>query len=66
MTMKKVAVVQSNYVPWKGYSDMINIIDDFILYDNVQYARRDKRNRNKIKTRNVLQWFTKPVKVKWK
>ena len=45
--MKKVAVVQSNYVPWKGYSDMINIIDDIILYDNVQYARRDKRNRNK-------------------
>ena len=26
--MKRVAVVQSNYIPWKGYLDMINMVDE--------------------------------------
>ncbi len=64
--MKKVAIVQSNYVPWKGYFDMIAAVDEFILYDAVQYTRRDWRNRNKIKTPQGLQWLTVPVKVKGK
>jgi hypothetical protein len=62
--MKKVAIVQSNYIPWKGYFDMIAAVDEFILYDNVQYTRRDWRNRNQIKTPDGLQWLTVPVKVK--
>ena len=48
--MKKVAILQSNYIPWKGYFDMIASVDEFILYDDMQYSRRDWRNRNKIKT----------------
>ncbi|MFC5758730.1 WbqC family protein [Rhizobium sp. GCM10022189] len=62
--MKKVAIVQSNYLPWKGYFDMIASVDEFILYDEVQYTRRDWRNRNKFKTPQGLQWLTVPVKVK--
>lgn len=62
--MKKVAIVQSNYIPWKGYFDMIAAVDEFILYDDMQYTRRDWRNRNQIKTRHGLQWLTVPVKVK--
>lgn len=64
--MKKIAIVQSNYIPWKGYFDMIAASDEFILYDDMQYTRRDWRNRNKIKTPNGLQWLTVPVKVKGK
>ncbi|MCX7735837.1 MAG: WbqC family protein [Candidatus Kapabacteria bacterium] len=64
--MKKVAIVQSNYIPWKGYFDMINMVDEFILYDDVQYTRRDWRNRNIIKTPNGLHWLTIPVSVKGK
>lgn len=62
--MKKVAIVQSNYVPWKGYFDMIAAVDEFILYDDMQYTRRDWRNRNRIKSPNGLKWMTVPVKVK--
>lgn len=61
---KKIAIVQSNYIPWKGYFDMINMVDEFVLYDDMQYTRRDWRNRNKIKTHDGLQWLTIPVKVK--
>lgn len=62
--MKKVAIVQSNYIPWKGYFDMIAAVDEFILYDDMQYTRRDWRNRNQIKTPQGRQWLTVPVKVK--
>ena len=66
MTHKKVAIVQSNYIPWKGYFDMIAAVDEFILYDDMQYTRRDWRNRNQIKTPQGVQWLTVPVKVKGK
>lgn len=62
--MKKVAILQSNYIPWKGYFDLIAAVDEFIIYDDVQYTRRDWRNRNKIKTSQGLQWLTVPVKVR--
>ena len=64
--MKKVAILQSNYIPWKGYFDLINMVDEFILYDDMQYTRRDWRNRNKIKTPQGLQWLTIPVEIKGK
>lgn len=64
--MKKVAIVQSNYIPWKGYFGMIAAVDEFILYDDMQYTRRDWRNRNQIKTPQGVQWLTVPVKVKGK
>lgn len=64
--MKKVAIVQSNYIPWKGYFDLINSVDEFILFDDMQYTKRDWRNRNKIKTDKGLIWLTIPVQVKGK
>lgn len=64
--MKRIAILQSNYIPWKGYFDMIASVDEFILYDDMQYTRRDWRNRNQIKTPQGVQWLTVPVKVKGK
>jgi len=63
---KRVAIVQSNYIPWKGYFDLINSVDEFVLFDDMQYTRRDWRNRNKIKTPQGLKWLSIPVKVKGK
>jgi hypothetical protein len=42
------------------------MVDEFILYDDVQYTRRDWRNRNKIKTSKGSEWLTIPVEVKGK
>ncbi len=61
---KKVAILQSNYIPWKGYFDLIDSVDDFVFYDEVQYTRRDWRNRNKIKLSTGPTWLTIPVQVK--
>lgn len=60
--MKKIAILQSNYIPWKGYFDLIDSVDEFIFYDEMQYTRRDWRNRNKIKSPSGLHWLTIPAK----
>jgi len=64
--MKTIAISQSNYIPWKGYFDLISQVDEFILYDDMQYTRRDWRNRNRIKTSQGIDWLTIPVDVKGK
>src|SRR5438034_11281107 len=60
---KAVAIVQSCYIPWKGYFDLIASVDEFILYDDRQFTRRDWRNRNRIKTPQGTQWLTIPVET---
>ncbi len=62
----KTLITQSNYIPWKGFFDAIHMVDTLILYDEMQYTKRDWRNRNKIKTENGLQWLSIPVQVKGK
>jgi hypothetical protein len=64
MSGKRIAIVQSNYIPWKGYFDLIGSVDECVLFDDVQYTRRDWRNRNRIKTPNGCIWLTIPVQVK--
>lgn len=59
--MKRVAILQSNYIPWKGYFDIIHDVETFIFYDDVQYTTNDWRNRNRIKTEAGPQWLTIPV-----
>lgn len=56
----RVAILQSSYIPWKGYFDIINMADLFIFYDNVQFTVRDWRNRNLIKTNKGVMWLTVP------
>jgi hypothetical protein len=62
--MKRVAIVQSSYVPWKGYFDLIGSVDEFILLDDVQFTKRDWRSRNRIKTSQGTAWITIPIQVK--
>jgi WbqC-like protein family len=64
MSTKRVAIVQSNYIPWKGYFDLIRSVDEFVLFDDVQYTRRDWRNRNRIKAPAGPIWLTIPVNAK--
>ncbi len=60
---RKCAILQSSYLPWKGYLDLMNSVDDFVFYDVVNFTKNDWRNRNKIKTAQGIQWLTIPVKM---
>jgi hypothetical protein len=64
MSERRIAIVQSNYIPWKGYFDLINGVDEFVLLDDVQYTPRNWRNRNRIKTAAGPRWLTIPVQSK--
>lgn len=57
----RVSVLQSNYLPWKGYFDLIGRSDVVVFYDDVQFTKQDWRHRNRIQTANGLQWLTIPV-----
>lgn len=57
----RVAILQSSYIPWKGYFDIVHDVDTFIFYDDVQFTPRDWRSRNKVKTAAGAEWLTVPV-----
>lgn len=59
--MKTVVVLQSSYIPWKGYFDLIHDADLFIFYDDVKFTKNDWRNRNRIKSAQGAHWLTIPV-----
>ncbi|WP_423198172.1 MULTISPECIES: WbqC family protein [unclassified Cupriavidus] len=59
--MKRVAILQSNYIPWKGYFEIIAAVDEFIFYDDMQFTKNDWRNRNRIKTPAGTPWLSIPV-----
>ena len=60
--VKKLLIYQTYYIPWRGYFDMINMADEFVIYDSSQYSKNGYYNRNQIKTPNGQQWITIPVK----
>ena len=66
MAQKTMVVLQSSYIPWKGFFDLIRHSDEFVIYDDAQFTRRDWRNRNLIKTAAGPQWISIPVEVKGK
>lgn len=61
---RTIIVTQSNYLPWRGWFDVLRQGDALVLLDSVQFTRRDWRNRNRIKTPQGLAWLTVPVEVK--
>jgi len=66
MTKNKIIITQSNYIPWKGYFTSMKEATHLVLYDDMQYTKRDWRNRNKIITQKGPTWLSIPVNVKGK
>jgi len=58
---RTACIIQSNYIPWRGYFDLIGLSDEFIIYDSVQYTKNDWRNRNRIKSERGTIWLTIPT-----
>ena len=61
---KKIAILQPNYIPWKGVFDLIDRVDVFVFYDDVQYTVKDWRSRNLIRAAHGDMWLTVPIKTK--
>ena len=61
--MKRVAIIQSAYIPWKGFFDLISHCEAYIIYDSVAFSKGHWHNRNKIKREHGSPWLTIPVKT---
>jgi len=61
---QRVAIIQSSYIPWRGYFTIIGRCDAFVFLDSVQFTRRDWRTRNRIKTPTGAAWLSIPVRSK--
>lgn len=59
----RVGIIQSAYIPWRGYFDFIDSVDIFVIYDDVSYSKGSWRNRNQIKTPAGKKWLTIPVQA---
>lgn len=57
----RVCIIQSCYIPWKGFFDLIGRCDEYVIFDGVQYVKRHWHNRNRIKTSHGIEWLTIPV-----
>lgn len=56
-----ITIVQPCFIPWLGYFEQIEIGDVFIYLDDVQYTKKDWRNRNRLKTPNGIKNIHVPV-----
>lgn len=62
--INRVVVLQPSYLPWIGYFEQMIRADQFVFLDDIQFTRRDWRNRNKIRTSGGWAWLTVPVEQK--
>jgi hypothetical protein len=60
----RVGVIQSSFIPWRGYFDFIASVDLFVFHDDLQYTKGDWRNRNRIKTPQGTEWISVPVQYR--
>jgi len=61
----RVGILQPGYLPWLGFFEQMSRCDVFVYLDDVQYTKNDWRNRNRIKTKDGIQWLTVPVSYKF-
>lgn len=61
MTTSSVAIMQPYVFPYLGYFQMIHAVDQFVVYDDVQFIKRGWINRNRISSKGKDMLFTVPV-----
>jgi DNA-binding cell septation regulator SpoVG len=48
MLSKKIAIMQPYFLPYLGYFQLMNAVDEFVIYDNIQFSKRGWIHRNRI------------------
>jgi hypothetical protein len=60
--MKRIAVMQPYFMPYIGYFQMVKAVDQFVIYDDIQYTKQSWFNRNRFLLNGKPHYFTIPVK----
>jgi hypothetical protein len=62
MSEKKIAIMQPYFFPYIGYFQLINAVDEFIVYDNIEYTKKGWISRNRILVNGVDTYISLPLK----
>jgi hypothetical protein len=54
----KFAVMQPYFLPYIGYFQLMDAVDKFIIYDNIEFTKKGWINRNRILVNSEPQYFT--------
>jgi hypothetical protein len=58
----KLAIMQPYFFPYIGYFQLINAVDEFVIYDNIQFTRKGWINRNRILVNQNDDYISVPLK----
>lgn len=62
--MSKICVIaQPTFLPWVGWFDLADQADVMIILDDVGFSKQSWQQRNRIRTRNGLEFLIVPVKT---
>lgn len=58
---KKVGIMQPYFMPYIGYWQLMNAVDTYVIYDDVNYIKRGWINRNRILIDGKPVYFNIPI-----
>jgi hypothetical protein len=58
----KIAIMQPYFFPYIGYFQLINAVDEFVIYDNIQFTKKGWINRNRILVNQNEDYISLPLK----
>jgi hypothetical protein len=58
----KLGIMQPYFFPYIGYFQLINSVDEFVIYDNIQFTKKGWINRNRILVNHKDDYITIPLK----
>lgn len=58
----KLAIMQPYFSPYIGYWQLINMVDVFVLYDNIEFSKKGWFHRNNILVNGKRTLFTIPLR----
>lgn len=62
MINKKIAIMQPYFLPYLGYFQLMNAVDEFVIYDNIQFTKRGWIHRNRILQNGQPVYISLPLK----
>ncbi len=57
----KVAIMQPYFLPYIGYFQLINAVDKFVIYDNIEFTKKGWINRNRILVNGKDEFISLPI-----
>ena len=57
----KVAIMQPYFLPYIGYFQLINAVDKFVIYDNIEFTKKGWINRNRILFNGKDEFISLPI-----